>query len=243
MTVVTQSPPPLKLRRAGDSAPSYPMYAFDVKEDLYEAEGSTGTSSKGIRRNGPYQNGNWSLQPAYANALAFMVDLQTGTAWTRSLIPAQEQWSPDILVAKVKTFTFPDEVRWLHCLRVATEPKDQTKYGTIIVDFVHRELTQLERRIYLEAVLPQLGVRTPLSTGDVYLVPEFPESFGEDLWAGLHIMNTAWRNACGDAPFYKGVMVKENNGKYFIQKDDYIRRTPKWMMYPFSNPWAEAPEL
>lgn len=246
MTTVTQTPPPLRLRRALDSKdapPTYPMFAFEVCEDLYEAEGEPQITATGIRRRCPYQNGNFSLQPAYARSASFFVDVTTGNVWTRSLVPAQEQWSAEILGAKLKAFVFPDEVRWLHCQRVPTEHKNQTKYGTLVLDFVHNELNHVERRIYLEEVMPQLGVRTPLGTGEVYLVPEFPDNVGEDLWAGLHIMNTAWKESNGGNTFYSGLVAKDNRAKYFIQKGDYVIRCPKWMFHKFSDPWAEAPKL
>lgn len=219
------------------------MLAFEVMEDLFEAEGERGVHANGIVRRCPYQNGNWALQPAYAKAWSFIVDLVGREVWTRNLLPAVHQWDPQSLLAKFNDYAFPDEVRWLHCLRVSTSASDGTKFGTVVVDFMHPDLKYEERRMFLEPCMPELGIRKPLLTGGLYLVPEFPDSIGEDLWAGLHIMNSAWRESGGLSPFYSGIMSKAIDGKYQMQKHDQNIRTPKWMFHKFSDPFCHAPKV
>lgn len=245
MTVITQQPT-LRLRSARDdlkdAPPTYPMYSFDIGMDMYEPEGQPGVHANGIVRKVPYQQGLWVIQPAYAGSYSFMVDLATDNVWTRAHHPATGQWEGTDLIAKLRKFMFPEEARWLHCQRVFTNKKDGTKFATVIFDFVHDTWSHSERRGRLEVAIKQLGVRTAPETGEVYLVPEFPLSIGEDLWAGLHIVNTEWRASQFPAPFYSGIVAKQFDANYFIQLDDHQRRSPKWLYHKFSDPFCEKNE-
>lgn len=241
MTVVTQTAPPLKLRRRAEEEqpPTYAMYPMEVNLDLYDPELPPTVHATGIVRKAPYQHGLWTLQPGYAGSSSFIVDLVKEVIWTRSHYPATGQWNEDELMRKLRKFMFPEDARWLHCQKVMTNRKDGTKYATVILDFVHETLTHSERRELLEVCIKQLGVRTKPEHGEVYLVPEFPMSLGEDLWAGLHVMNTDWRNSDLPEPFYAGLVAKQFDATYFVQLKDHQMRTPKWMFHKFSEPYCD----
>lgn len=208
--------------------------------DLFEPESSPGVRANGIVRKCPYQQGSYVYQPAYSGATPFFIDMRDAKVWTRAHYPASGAWGEEDLLMALHKFTIPEEARWLHCLKIGTNKRNGTSYATAIVDFVHESMTHSERRNALSVCFKQLGVRTAPETDGIYLVPEFPLEVGDDLWAGLHVLNTDWKRAdLLPEPFYSGMIAKQADAKYVIQLNDHNVRTPKWMLHHFAEAYCE----
>ena len=207
------------------------MNPVDLGCDLYEPAETPEHSESGLVRRAPYQFGNWVAQPAYKNQLPLVLDMISSSVFTRSLCPAVAAgWTPDRIKQAFQKIRVPPEARWLQCLRV-TPSNDLRNYAIIILDFMHPTLRHDERRRILDECIPTLGVRQFPDHGEVYLVPECPDNSALDLWYGLHLMNKEWQT-----DFYSGIVMKQSDAKYFIQKDDFHVQTLRWHLHKFTQP-------
>lgn len=246
-TTIRQSAPPLKLERLEppqgnpkDRPISYPMQPVDMGCDLYETADNPDDTESGMQRRAPFQYGDWVAQPSYERALPFIFDRVSSTCFARSLHPAVAAgWDPGRVKRALDKLLLPPEVRWIHGLRL-TPTNDLRNYALVVVDFMHEHMVHSTRRDILEACIGQLGIRMLPEHGEVYLVPEVPETNNGplDLWYGMHLMNAQWK-----MPFFDGVIMKRANAKYFIQQDDFNIQSLHWHLHRFTDqiPTLDAP--
>lgn len=246
MTAVIQTPPPLhgtslvvrdRPEVMGPTSydmksapPTYPMVPFDMGVDLYAPGVTAADTASGIVRNAPYQMGEWRVQPSYERRLQCIIDLDTDTVWSSNHTPVKVQgWNPELIITATKRFKRHPDIRWLQCYRiVAAEEGNFLKFAIIINDFLNSEMVYAARRSVLESVYPQLGVRTMPVSGEMFLVPEFPDEMDEDVWAALHLMNDEWKRT-----FYDGLILRQATARFYYQKNDSHQRTLRAMHYPF----------
>lgn len=253
-TVVRQVGAPLASRLllrsrelSNPDIPCYPMMPYNTQRDMYYetlVPQMRSDPKSGLIRSCPYQDGEWHYEPFYGGGAAtpVFIDVKTGEVYSRW---KTRMASPDVItdamrkgiVEKAQHSDWPEEVKFLHCLRFVFPTVGGTVgsvdgQAILIIDAVWAGHTYLDRRKLLESTYEQLTLRLMPSATKPTLILRVPESKLASFWAVLHLQNQTFAEG---SELFHGIVGKQGLGHYIMQSSNSSQKSILWMNYPFHS--------
>lgn len=217
------------------------MRPFIERGDMFAYLPFAGKASTGLRRMAPHQRDLWWLEPFYSGCANVMVDITTGDTYTDNrYVMSRGIYRKELLETIKQKFAelSVNPVKWVHTLRFftpqATRDSREFEQPCLIVDAMIQGVTYIQRRLFLENMFPQMGLRREPMLTTPHLVPRFSHDEAETIWAAMHLVNQGVSEEDAPVPFH-GIIEKRDSSAYMFQQEGPLMTSMNWVAHKFTD--------